>query len=145
MALLFILILIAAIPLLLIKAKQLEKRRQKYINGIHNFMAESVEFKGVVLGNVNGKGRAAVIQFRDEVQHKTIVHRYEFSRKRYKRGTEVQLFYNEDNDSMCVVSDNPFSQKAFWCAVMCGSCCFLAVVSAVGAIWLIISEFIMLK
>ena len=136
----FILIsmLIAAAPMLIRISGRLEERRKKYINGINNFISESREFTGTVLGRMKGGEKGVIIQFRDEEQHKTIVHRYLFSHKRYRRGTVVRLYYREDNDSMCVISDNPFAFKAFWCAAGYAACIFGTAVSLVLAITLIV-------
>lgn len=129
-----ILLLLGAAPLLIRISGRLEERRKKYINGINNFISGSREFTGTVLGRMKGGEKGVVIQFRDEEQHKTIVHRYLFSHKRYRRGTIVRLYYREDNDSMCVVRDNPFSFKAFWCAAGYAGCIVGAALSVVLAI-----------
>lgn len=134
-----ILLLIAAVPLLIRTAGKLEELRKKYMNGVNNFISGSREFTGTVLGRMKGRERAVIIQFRDENQHKTIVHRYLFSHKRYRRGAKVRLYYREDNDSMCVISDNPFAFRAFWCAAGSAACIFGVVVSAAASAYLLIT------
>ncbi len=135
---LLIIILIAAVSLLIRKAGQLEELRQKYMNGIYNFIAGSKEYTGTVLGRMKGKEHAVIIQFRDEKQHRTLVHKYMFSHKRYRRGAQVKLYYREDNDSMCVMSDNPFALKAFHCAALNALCIFGAICAIGAAAFLII-------
>ena len=133
-----ILLLLGAAPLLIRVSGRLEERRKKYINGINNFISGSREFTGTVLGRMKGGEKGVIIQFRDEEQRKTIVHRYLFSHKRYRRGAVVRLYYREDNDSMCVISDNPFAFKAFWCAAGYAACIFGAALSVVLAVALVV-------
>ena len=134
-----ILALLGAAPLLIRISGRLEERRKKYINGINNFISSgSREFTGTVLGRMKGGEKGVIIQFRDEEQRKTIVHRYLFSHKRYRRGAVVRLYYREDNDSMCVISDNPFAFKAFWCAAGYAACIFGAALSVVLAVALVV-------
>ncbi len=133
-----IIILVSAVPVLIHTAGKLEELRQKYMNGIYDFIAMSKEYKGTVLGRVKGSGKAIVIQFRDEKNHRTLVHKYMFSHKRYRRGAEVQLFYREDNDSMCVMFDNPFALKAFRCALKYALCVLGAILCIAAAVFLVI-------
>ena len=134
-----ILLFLAAAPMLIRISGRLEERRKKYINGINNFISSgSREFTGTVLGVMKGGEKGVIIQFRDEDQRKTIVHRYLFSHKRYRRGAKVRLYYREDNDSMCVISDNPFAFKAFWCAAGYALCILGAALSVVMAIFLVV-------
>ena len=138
LTIILILLLLGIAPTLIRISGRLEERRKKYINGINNFISESREFTGTVLGRMKGGEKGVIIQFRDEEQRRTIVHRYLFSHKRYRRGTVVRLYYREDNDSMCVVSDNPFSFKAFWCAAGYAACIFGAALCVVLAIALVV-------
>ena len=138
LTIILILLLLGAVPILIRLSGQLEERRKKYINGINNFISGSREFTGTVLGKMKGREKGVIIQFRDEEQRKTIVHRYLFSHKRYRRGAVVRLYYREDNDSMCVISDNPFAFKAFWCAAGYAACILGAALSVVLAITLVV-------
>lgn len=119
----FLIILIAAAAAgLVFLSRRLDLRRRKYINGVKKFAAENPRFDGIVMDCTKEKPRAVIVRFRDEAQKKTIVHRYMFSRKRYKKDAPVTLFYDETNDTVCVEGDNPFVHKAMLCAVGSALC-----------------------
>lgn len=122
MKILIIIILAAISAGMIYFALCLEQRRKKYINGLKKFAEESRRFEGTVMNCTNEKPRAVILHFRDEEQKKTIVHRYMFSRKHYAKNAPVTLYYNEQNDSVCVEGDNPFVYKAMLCAVGSALC-----------------------
>lgn len=101
-------------------ASRLLKRRTKYLNGLDAFIGKCKRYKAVVL-DVNdvptdksgNTVRAVILQFRDEEQKRTVVHRYtDSSGKRYYRGSEVELYYCEESDTACIKDDNPFTRNA---------------------------------
>lgn len=121
----------------------LEQRRKKYINGINAFKEKSRLFDGEVLDCTRESGsRAVILRFRDEEQRKTIVHRYMFSRRRYAKGERVKLYYREENDTVCVEGDNPFSSKAFMCALGSAACILVAAAAVFAVGYIIRSLFL---
>ncbi len=115
---LYILIPIPIIILLIIAFINLLKIREKYLRGLNKFTDECKQFEAVVLEQIltdkdGKKTNEVIIQFRDEENHKTVVHKYTLAHKRgYKRGDKVMFFYNESNDLSCIYNDNPFSRNA---------------------------------
>ncbi len=101
----------------------LSMRREKYLRGMNSFIDTCRRYEGIVLDvkdvPIDAKQNvvhAAILQFRDEEQGKTIVHRYTGTAgQKYSRGDKVTVYYNEKTDSACIKEDNIFAKKALLC------------------------------
>lgn len=139
-------VFLAAVPALLKGASLFGKRRKEYAENVKKY-SENVKkysvtgrkFNGTVLKSVRGKPSVIILQFRDEEQKKTIVHRYEPLSKRYKKGDDITLYYNEETDAVSVEGDEPLSQNEIRCTEMAALCIVGAAACAAAAVYLLIS------
>ncbi len=140
-------VFIAAVTALLILSKRLLRRRDNYIGGINSFVDKCSRFEGIVLDvkdvPIDRDGneiRAVILQFRDDANRRTIVHRYTGSSgRRYSRGDKVEVYYCEKSDSACIKNDNPFYRKAKRCSALSVLCRFAAVILVLMGIILLSS------
>lgn len=142
-------VFLAAVPVFLKAASVFVKRRKeyaenvkKYSENVKKYSVTGEKFHGTVLKSVRGKPSVIILQFRDEEQKKTIVHRYEPLSKRYKKGDDVTLYYNEATDAVSVEGDEPLSQNEIRCTEMAALCIVGAAASLAAALYEIFTLFV---